>query len=103
MIITEESNLLSTFVATIPGRPPLHERSISAPGSWRRNVFGDAMVSCVTGPYFEEVPEANNIHTAGTSPSSAKERSPEAKLQLSPTDLAPLVIPKNEHTQQPRM
>ncbi|KAF2460608.1 Up-regulated during septation-domain-containing protein [Lineolata rhizophorae] len=45
---------------TIPGRPPLrsavtepygHERSNSAPGSgWRYGPFGDAMVSCVTGP-----------------------------------------------------
>ncbi|KAF2624243.1 hypothetical protein BU25DRAFT_433735 [Macroventuria anomochaeta] len=45
---------------TIPGRPPLrrpshenfgHERSYSAPGTnWRTGPFGDAMVSCVTGP-----------------------------------------------------
>ncbi|KAL5119007.1 hypothetical protein ACEQ8H_003136 [Pleosporales sp. CAS-2024a] len=46
---------------TIPGRPPIsqlsqeafgHERSASAPGTnWRAGPFGDAMVSCVTGPY----------------------------------------------------
>ncbi|KAF1929231.1 uncharacterized protein M421DRAFT_60902 [Didymella exigua CBS 183.55] len=45
---------------TIPGRPPLrrpsyetvgHERSYSAPGrAWRAGPFGDAMISCVTGP-----------------------------------------------------
>ncbi|KAF2256964.1 hypothetical protein BU26DRAFT_536901 [Trematosphaeria pertusa] len=46
---------------TIPGRPPLHakasteafghERSSSAPGtSWRTGPFGDALMSCVTGP-----------------------------------------------------
>ncbi|KAF2470607.1 uncharacterized protein BDR25DRAFT_303672 [Lindgomyces ingoldianus] len=45
---------------TIPGRPPLrkasseafgHERSSSAPGtSWRAGPFGDALMSCVTGP-----------------------------------------------------
>ncbi|KAF9698307.1 hypothetical protein EKO04_003407 [Ascochyta lentis] len=45
---------------TIPGRPPLrkpsyesfgHERSYSAPGTnWRAGPFGDAMISCVTGP-----------------------------------------------------
>ncbi|OCK83222.1 hypothetical protein K432DRAFT_423538 [Lepidopterella palustris CBS 459.81] len=47
---------------TIPGRPPLrkasieafgHERSSSAPGtSWRFGPFGDALVSCVTGPSY---------------------------------------------------
>ncbi|KAJ4297868.1 hypothetical protein N0V90_005767 [Kalmusia sp. IMI 367209] len=45
---------------TIPGRPPLrkastevfgHERSSSAPGTnWRVGPFGDALMSCVTGP-----------------------------------------------------
>ncbi|KZM21415.1 hypothetical protein ST47_g7412 [Ascochyta rabiei] len=45
---------------TIPGRPPLrrpsydnfgHERSNSAPGTnWRAGPFGDAMISCITGP-----------------------------------------------------
>ncbi|KAF2446821.1 hypothetical protein P171DRAFT_239835 [Karstenula rhodostoma CBS 690.94] len=45
---------------TIPGRPPLrkastdvfgHERSSSAPGAkWRAGPFGDALMSCVTGP-----------------------------------------------------
>ncbi|KAF1977879.1 hypothetical protein BU23DRAFT_550551 [Bimuria novae-zelandiae CBS 107.79] len=45
---------------TIPGRPPLrkgstevfgHERSSSAPGTnWRAGPFGDALMSCVTGP-----------------------------------------------------
>jgi hypothetical protein len=49
-----------TTAATIPGMPPLrqpfyespgHERSFSAPGTnWRSGPFGDAMVSCVTGP-----------------------------------------------------
>ncbi|KAF2866106.1 Up-regulated during septation-domain-containing protein [Massariosphaeria phaeospora] len=47
---------------TIPGRPPLrkpstesfgHERSSSAPGiSWRAGPFGDALMSCVTGPSY---------------------------------------------------
>lgn len=50
----------SQILATIPGRPPLrkpsyeafgHERSCSAPGTnWRAGPFGDAMISCVTGP-----------------------------------------------------
>ncbi|KAL5373036.1 hypothetical protein PMIN02_012508 [Paraphaeosphaeria minitans] len=45
---------------TIPGRPPLrkastevfgHERSSSAPGTnWKAGPFGDALMSCVTGP-----------------------------------------------------
>ncbi|CAI6339194.1 unnamed protein product [Periconia digitata] len=46
---------------TIPGRPPIrqaastenfgHERSSSAPGTnWRSGPFGDALISCVTGP-----------------------------------------------------
>ncbi len=102
----DESNLLTTFIATIPGRPPLHERSISAPGSWRRNVFGDAMISCITGPSFDDVPGANKITAtplSNTSSSPSKERPSEVKQALSPKNLAPLVIPSNDHVQQPRM
>lgn len=53
-------HIVDTRVATIPGRPPLrkasteafgHERSSSAPGTnWRNGPFGDALMSCVTGP-----------------------------------------------------
>ncbi|RDW80020.1 hypothetical protein BP6252_04658 [Coleophoma cylindrospora] len=40
---------------TIPGRPPLHERSISAPAnSWARHVYGESMLSCIEGPTLEE-------------------------------------------------
>ncbi|RDW92400.1 hypothetical protein BP5796_01794 [Coleophoma crateriformis] len=40
---------------TIPGRPPIHERSISAPAnSWARHVYGESMLSCIEGPTLEE-------------------------------------------------
>ncbi|KAH9864987.1 hypothetical protein IAQ61_008933 [Plenodomus lingam] len=59
---------------TIPGRPPLrhisyetlgHERSCSAPGTnWRAGPFGDALISCVTGPSPIEAQEHNVFLTS---------------------------------------
>ncbi|PVH90518.1 hypothetical protein DM02DRAFT_664987 [Periconia macrospinosa] len=53
---------------TIPGRPPIrkastetfgHERSSSAPGTnWRAGPFGDALISCVSGPSTALSPES---------------------------------------------
>ncbi|KAH7350591.1 Up-regulated during septation-domain-containing protein [Rhexocercosporidium sp. MPI-PUGE-AT-0058] len=115
---------------TIPGRPPLHERSISAPGnSWRQHVFGESMLSCISGPALDENAEmaispdsgsngqaqANIQETsqffddedisqplpAPTSYSSRnKSRSASPKQQpLSPKSLTPLVIPQSTSTQ----
>ncbi|KAK4228734.1 Up-regulated during septation-domain-containing protein [Podospora fimiseda] len=55
---------------TIPGRPPFHERSISAPGHWK------------------------HVHLADTSMSTKQEkRGSMLKQPLSPKNLTPLVIP----------
>jgi hypothetical protein len=100
--------------ATIPGRPPLHERSISAPAgtapgtNWRQCPFGDAMTSCITGPVLQPL-EATQPKIENTSPAAfpltrqpsvltpPALRTPIAKKQTaSPTGLAPLVIPTKE-------
>jgi hypothetical protein len=72
-------------IATIPGRPPLHERSISAPGnSWKPHSLAEVMQ--LTSPMDENadkmaVPELRRSSTATP------------KQPLSPKQLAPLVIP----------
>ncbi|KAG0651923.1 hypothetical protein D0Z07_1252 [Hyphodiscus hymeniophilus] len=86
---------------TIPGRPPLHERSISAPGnSWRQHVFGESMLSCISGPALDENAEMDTSETArllGSEGSSQniepKQGSGSQKQPLSPKVLAPLLIP----------
>ncbi|KAH8820825.1 Up-regulated during septation-domain-containing protein [Xylogone sp. PMI_703] len=97
--------------ATIPGRPPVHERSISAPGSsWRQNAFGEAMVSFLSGPMVEEpdetTPEEHQIPDPEPKPRtnspniSSRANSP--KRPLSPKVLAPLIIPgPNSATHRP--
>ncbi|KAH9217734.1 Up-regulated during septation-domain-containing protein [Leptodontidium sp. 2 PMI_412] len=115
---------------TIPGRPPLHERSISAPGnSWRQHVFGESMLSCISGPALDENAEMAISPDSGsngqaqanmqlnsqnfddedisqplpapTSYSSRnKSRSASPKQQpLSPKSLTPLVIPQSTCSQ----
>ncbi|KAH8708654.1 Up-regulated during septation-domain-containing protein [Phaeosphaeriaceae sp. PMI808] len=110
---------------TIPGRPPLrqlshetfgHERSCSAPGTnWRVGPFGDAMVSCVTGPspisaqqttpaFFPEVPKSA---PRPLSPILSPVASPRPLLKVDtancPTDLdlelPPQVPPKSPATE----
>lgn len=82
---------------TIPGRPPLrkasseafgHERSSSAPGtSWRFGPFGDALVSCVTGPSYLQPEHAGQ-------PSSADPSKSEVSLSLSGgKPLSPILSP----------
>ncbi|KAG9238424.1 Up-regulated during septation-domain-containing protein [Amylocarpus encephaloides] len=91
---------------TIPGRPPLHERSISAPGnSWRQHIFGESMLNFITGPALDENaemttpsdgssgPTSNPSSTTGTASPSPNRR------PLSPKSLAPLVIPSNSAPQ----
>ncbi|KAE8453894.1 hypothetical protein EG329_007670 [Mollisiaceae sp. DMI_Dod_QoI] len=94
---------------TIPGRPPLHERSISAPGnSWRQHVFGESMLSCISGPLLDENAELAISTGSNTGvqasipgnqppPHSTQARSVSPKQPLSPKSLAPLVIPSSSH------
>ncbi|KAG7137544.1 hypothetical protein HYQ45_005208 [Verticillium longisporum] len=76
---------------TIPGRPPLHERSISAPGnSWRRLHVAEA-VACVQDSLDEN---AELEFSPTTEPLSYQRSASEAPRQpMSPKNLAPLVIP----------
>ncbi|KAH7398893.1 Up-regulated during septation-domain-containing protein [Phaeosphaeria sp. MPI-PUGE-AT-0046c] len=80
---------------TIPGRPPLrqlshetfgHERSCSAPGTnWRTGPFGDAMVSCVTGPSPVTDAQKMTLATSTETPkTSAKPLSPIISPMASP-------------------
>ncbi|AEO56941.1 hypothetical protein MYCTH_2302494 [Thermothelomyces thermophilus ATCC 42464] len=76
---------------TIPGRPPIHERSISAPGSsWKPSTLGDCMTTGKTPPGGER-PE---LRSAGRSNEELQQPETEtARQPLSPKSLAPLVIP----------
>lgn len=88
---------LISFPATIPGRPPLHERSISAPGnSWRQHVFGESITSCISGPLLDEEAELA-ISSGSSSSSGVQARSTTPKQPLSPKSLAPLVIPTSSN------
>ncbi|KAK0652289.1 Up-regulated during septation-domain-containing protein [Cercophora newfieldiana] len=72
---------------TIPGRPPLHERSISAPGvnSWKHNHLAEFMaISRDQAP-----DERAELRTS--SPKRCQNELP--RQPLSPKSLAPLVIP----------
>lgn len=80
---------------TIPGRPPLHERSISAPGhSLKHHHLAEVMIPSAS--LVSEITEIGS-NSGSASPSSIlKSRSP-----LSPKSLAPLVIPT--HGALPRL
>ncbi|TVY73184.1 hypothetical protein LSUE1_G008561 [Lachnellula suecica] len=94
---------------TIPGRPPLHERSISAPGnSWRQHMFGESMISCISGPALDENAEMGIIDSVSqqgqannSGENSSRSTSPK-RQPLSPKSLAPLVIPSSS-APQPRL
>ncbi|ORY18756.1 Up-regulated during septation-domain-containing protein [Clohesyomyces aquaticus] len=88
---------------TIPGRPPLrkastevfgHERSSSAPGtSWRAGPFGDALMSCVTGPVALASDQANSpVPVEAVNATKSEATAPLGK-PLSPI-LSPSVNPK---------
>ncbi|KAL2162621.1 hypothetical protein VTH06DRAFT_6457 [Thermothelomyces fergusii] len=76
---------------TIPGRPPIHERSISAPGaSWKLCTLGDCMTSGKTPPGGERT----ELRSAGRSNEEVQRPETEpARQPLSSRRLAPLVIP----------
>ncbi|EPE05492.1 hypothetical protein F503_02231 [Ophiostoma piceae UAMH 11346] len=111
---------------TIPGRPPLHERSISAPGnSWKQHHLVDCMIhrayddipeqsvymsfeDLVRSP-IEEVPRCSSAQAVLSPTVSAMANSPSlradsprntARQPLSPKVLTPLVIPSTvSHSQ----
>ncbi|TAQ83643.1 hypothetical protein B7494_g8032 [Chlorociboria aeruginascens] len=83
---------------TIPGRPPVHERSISAPNSWRQHAFADTMISCITGPALDERPETVPEVVDCEIPSRSFTKKP-----TSPKLLTPLVIPANPGASNPRL
>lgn len=71
---------------TIPGRPPLHERSISAPGhTSRKHNLADNFLNIESDDDAPEIlsPVAESLHSRGSGP-------------LSPRQLTPLVIPKSD-------
>lgn len=83
------------MVATIPGRPALHERSISAPGtSWKHNQldrnFRFNPIDESTRPGPSPDPESKRLGT------SAPEQTPSSR------QLAPLVIP-SQHGPAPKL
>jgi hypothetical protein len=74
--------------ATIPGRPPLHERSISSPvNSWRRHKLADSLSYAHDSA--RENMEAKRSNTA----EPQKSNTPVPVQPMSPKSLAPLVIP----------
>ncbi|PVH93481.1 hypothetical protein DM02DRAFT_477384, partial [Periconia macrospinosa] len=99
-ITVQEASIDST---TIPSRPPIrkastetfgHERSSSAPGTnWRAGPFGDALISCVTGP--STVLSTESMAPAPTDASSGNKLEPLSALRkpLSPI-LSPGCTPK---------
>lgn len=104
--------VLIAFLATIPGRPPLHERSISAPGnSWRQHMFGESMLSCISGPAFDENAEMGILDSENTQgeangnyqPSHRTNSASPKRQPLSPKSLAPLVIPVTSAPQPQRL
>lgn len=87
--------LIHGFVATIPGRPPLHERSVSAPGqSWKQQSSQLFDMSFLHSPIEEII-----LPTSSMAALQSENRSPTpTKQPLSPKHLAPLVIPTQQGT-----
>lgn len=76
--------------ATIPGRPPVHERSISAPGnSWKPYYLGD----CMTSSRLHAPAERPELRPAARSAEELQQPQNEPRQPLSPKNLTPLVIP----------
>lgn len=107
LIRAGNGDILTWNIATIPGRPAFHERSISAPGnSWRQHVFGESMLSCISGPSLDENAEIQatldelapapyertGSRTQSRSASGSTSRTISPHLP-SPRRLSPLVIP----------
>ncbi|OLN85912.1 hypothetical protein CCHL11_05344 [Colletotrichum chlorophyti] len=77
---------------TIPGRPPLHERSISAPGHHLKQQKSYGSVSSSTSPEIDQCGSVTSARSPERHQRSASEN-PNPRQPLSPKQLAPLVIP----------
>lgn len=74
---------------TIPGRPPLHERSISSPvNSWRRHKLADSL------PHIHDNSRESNESKRSNTAEPQITGVPASTQPMSPKSLAPLVIPK---------
>lgn len=95
--------IILTIPATIPGRPPLHERSISAPNSWRQHVFGENMLG-ITGPALDEKAEIaiSDTNPTLTASQASYQNSTPNQESGSPKSLAPLIIPSTSAPQAQR-
>ncbi|KAL8342383.1 hypothetical protein RB601_004989 [Gaeumannomyces tritici] len=79
---------------TIPGRPPLHERSISAPShTLKPHHLADIMLSRKTPPVSENEELSSSFGSSNESISPFDMPKPASSRPLSPRSLAPLVIP----------
>ncbi|KAM3075153.1 hypothetical protein ACMFMG_007393 [Clarireedia jacksonii] len=80
---------------TIPGRPPVHERSTSAPSSrWRQNPYGESLTTCIESPATVKC-SAMHMEAEQEVRSNLRNRSGSDSLRqpISPRTLTPLVIP----------
>ncbi|TDZ39818.1 hypothetical protein C8035_v002126 [Colletotrichum spinosum] len=77
---------------TIPGRPPLHERSISAPGHHVTAHKSTSSTSSSTAPDADGISSATPARSPERHQRSASEN-PNPRHPASPKQLAPLVIP----------
>ncbi|KAK4104670.1 hypothetical protein N658DRAFT_418674 [Parathielavia hyrcaniae] len=76
---------------TIPGRPPIHERSISAPGnSWKPYSLAECMTSARPQPAAERIEPRSACIRSNEEPQRPQN---EVRQPMSPKSLAPLVIP----------
>ncbi|EHL01212.1 hypothetical protein M7I_2909 [Glarea lozoyensis 74030] len=89
---------------TIPGRPALHERSISAPGnSWKQHMFGESMVSCISEPILDEILELDLLDgsiasSIGATPVWTPDSQRSPKQWASPTPSSSVASPQVSHT-----
>lgn len=86
---------LLTFAATIPGRPPLHERSISAPGASCRS---QQLADHVPASKCQRLDGVAEVDMRASKNKDTNRPAIEAKQPLSPKSLTPLVIPTRAST-----
>ncbi|CAL3967741.1 unnamed protein product [Diplocarpon coronariae] len=83
---------------TIPGHPAMQEQSISVPGnSWRQHVFGESILSCISGPALDEGFEGD---TAGSAQPRAKTLSRSANPDSN--SLTSLITQAQPQAQRPK-